>query len=42
MRDNTYMAVAPVAAEAHVMYVLSRIMPPLARWVSAQMAKAAK
>ncbi|EUA88451.1 short-chain dehydrogenase domain protein [Mycobacterium ulcerans str. Harvey] len=35
-------AVAPVAAEAHVMYVLSRIMPPLARWVSAQMAKAAK
>ncbi len=34
-------AVAPIAAEAHVMYVLSRVVPPLARWVSAQMAKAA-
>jgi NAD(P)-dependent dehydrogenase (short-subunit alcohol dehydrogenase family) len=35
-------AVAPIAAEAHVMYVLSRIAPPLARWVAARMAEAAK
>ncbi|OBI12134.1 SDR family NAD(P)-dependent oxidoreductase [Mycobacterium sp. E2497] len=35
-------AVAPIAAEAHVMYGLSCVAPPLARWVSAQMAKAAQ
>lgn len=35
-------AVAPIAPEAHVMYVLSRIAPPVARWVSASMAKIAK
>jgi hypothetical protein len=34
--------VAPIAAEAHVMYVLSRIAPPLARWLSAGIAKIAK
>ena len=34
-------AVAPIAPEAHVMYVLSRIAPPVARWVSAGMAKLA-
>lgn len=35
-------AVAPIAAEAHVLYVLSRVAPPVARWVSARMAKAAR
>ncbi|MDG5481636.1 SDR family NAD(P)-dependent oxidoreductase [Mycolicibacterium gadium] len=31
-------AVAPVAAEAHVMYALSRATPPLARWMAARLA----
>ncbi|WP_040860903.1 SDR family NAD(P)-dependent oxidoreductase [Nocardia niigatensis] len=35
-------AVAPVAAEAHVMYALSRATPPLARWVAAKLASVAK
>ncbi|AKK30051.1 SDR family NAD(P)-dependent oxidoreductase [Mycobacterium sp. EPa45] len=35
-------AVAPIAPEAHVMYVLSRIAPPVARWLSATMAKIAR
>ncbi|QNJ91549.1 SDR family NAD(P)-dependent oxidoreductase [Mycolicibacterium fluoranthenivorans] len=35
-------AVAPIAPEAHVMYVLSRIAPPLARRLSALMAKVAE
>jgi NAD(P)-dependent dehydrogenase (short-subunit alcohol dehydrogenase family) len=35
-------AVAPIAAEAHVMYVLSRLAPPLARWAAARMAAIAK
>lgn len=35
-------AVAPIAPEAHVMYVLSRTAPPVARWLSAGMAKIAK
>jgi short-subunit dehydrogenase len=35
-------AVAPIAAEAHVMYVLSRLAPPLARWAAARMAAVAK
>ncbi|MBX7433958.1 SDR family NAD(P)-dependent oxidoreductase [Mycobacterium sp. Y57] len=35
-------AVAPVAAEAHVMYVLSRLAPPLARRIAAQLAKVAE
>ncbi|MCV7354316.1 SDR family NAD(P)-dependent oxidoreductase [Mycolicibacterium fluoranthenivorans] len=35
-------AVAPIAPEAHVMYVLSRIAPPLARRLSAVMAKVAE
>lgn len=35
-------AVAPISPEAHVMYVLSRIAPPVARWLSAVMAKIAK
>lgn len=35
-------AVAPIAPEAHVMYVLSRIAPPAARWLSSVMAKVAK
>jgi NAD(P)-dependent dehydrogenase (short-subunit alcohol dehydrogenase family) len=35
-------AVAPIAAEAHVLYVLSRVAPPLARWASARMAEVAK
>ncbi|HUO37937.1 MAG TPA: SDR family NAD(P)-dependent oxidoreductase [Mycobacterium sp.] len=35
-------AVAPIAAEAHVMYVLSRVAPPLARWVAAQIARLAQ
>ena len=35
-------AVAPIAAEAHAMYVLSRVAPPLARWVAARMAEVAK
>ncbi len=34
--------VAPIAAEAHVMYVLSRVAPPLARWVAARRAAAAR
>ncbi|MBV8348114.1 MAG: SDR family NAD(P)-dependent oxidoreductase, partial [Mycolicibacterium sp.] len=35
-------AVAPIAAEAHLMYVLSRAVPPLGRWAAAKMADAAK
>lgn len=35
-------AVAPIAAEAHVMYVLSRTAPPLARWVATRMAEFSK
>ena len=35
-------AVAPIAPEAHVMYVLSRIAPPVARWLSAGMARIAQ
>ncbi|CAM4242793.1 Putative oxidoreductase SadH [Mycobacterium basiliense] len=35
-------AVAPIAAEAHLMYVLSRVAPPLARWIAARMAEIAK
>ncbi|WKG04238.1 SDR family NAD(P)-dependent oxidoreductase [Mycolicibacterium sp. HK-90] len=35
-------AVAPVAAEAHLMYVLSRTAPPLARWLAARMAELSK
>lgn len=35
-------AVAPVAAEAHLMYVLSRIAPPVARWVATRTAEMAK
>jgi len=35
-------AVAPIAAEAHAMYVLSRVAPPLARFVAARMAEIAK
>ncbi|MDH6196004.1 short-subunit dehydrogenase [Mycobacterium frederiksbergense] len=35
-------AVAPVAAEAHVMYVLSRTVPPLARWLAARVAELSK
>jgi NAD(P)-dependent dehydrogenase (short-subunit alcohol dehydrogenase family) len=35
-------AVAPIAAEAHLMYGLSRAIPPLARWMGLQMAKAAQ
>lgn len=32
-------AVAPIAAEAHVMYALSRATPPLARWLAARLAE---
>jgi len=35
-------AVAPIAAEAHVMYVLSRAVPPLARWVATRLAELSK
>lgn len=35
-------AVAPVAAEAHLMYVLSRTVPPLARWLAARTAELSK
>jgi NAD(P)-dependent dehydrogenase (short-subunit alcohol dehydrogenase family) len=35
-------AMAPIAAEAHLMYVLSRTAPPLARWVAAKMAELTK
>lgn len=35
-------AVAPVAPEAHVGYLLSRIAPPLSRWTSAKLAGLAK
>lgn len=35
-------AVAPVAAEAHAMYVLSRIAPPINRWLAGRMAAAAE
>lgn len=35
-------AVAPIAAEAHLMYVLSRTCPPLSRWVATQVAELSK
>ncbi|WP_431955444.1 SDR family NAD(P)-dependent oxidoreductase [Nocardia lijiangensis] len=35
-------AVAPVAAEAHIMYALSRATPPVARWVAAKLAAVAE
>jgi NAD(P)-dependent dehydrogenase (short-subunit alcohol dehydrogenase family) len=35
-------AVAPIAAEAHIMYVLSRTVPPLARWLATRAAELAK
>ena len=35
-------AVAPIAAEAHLMYVPSRAVPPLGRWVAVKMAETAK
>ncbi|NOP99328.1 SDR family NAD(P)-dependent oxidoreductase [Mycolicibacterium fortuitum] len=35
-------AVAPVAAEAHLVYFLSRTAPPLARWVAARAADLSK
>ncbi|ETW24740.1 SDR family NAD(P)-dependent oxidoreductase [Mycobacterium gastri] len=35
-------AVAPIAAEAHAMYGLSRAVPPLARWAAARLAELAK
>ena len=35
-------AVAPIAAEAHVMYVLSRAVPPLARWLATRAAELSK
>lgn len=35
-------AVAPIAPEAHVMYVLSRVAPPVARWMSAKLANIAQ
>jgi NAD(P)-dependent dehydrogenase (short-subunit alcohol dehydrogenase family) len=35
-------AVAPIAAEAHVMYGLSRALPTLARWVAARLAELSK
>ena len=35
-------AVAPIAAEAHAMYVLSRIAPPLARGVATRLAELTK
>ncbi|OBB31331.1 oxidoreductase [Mycolicibacterium peregrinum] len=35
-------AVAPVAAEAHLMYALSRTAPPLARWIATRMAELSK
>jgi hypothetical protein len=34
-------AVAPIAAEAHLMYLLSRAIPPLGRWAAAKLAEAA-
>ncbi|SOJ53040.1 putative oxidoreductase EphD [Mycobacterium simulans] len=35
-------AVAPIAAEAHVMYALSRVTPPLARWLAMRAAELSK
>lgn len=35
-------AVVPVAAEAHVIYALSRLAPPIARWVSVKLARVAQ
>lgn len=35
-------AVAPIAAEAHIMYVLSRVAPPAARWLARTLAKVAQ
>lgn len=35
-------AVGPITPEAHVMYVLSRVAPPVARWMSAKLAEVAK
>ncbi len=39
---NRNRAVAPIAAEAHVMYGLSRAAPPVARWVATRLAEVAK
>ena len=35
-------AVGPITPEAHVMYVLSRVAPPVARWMSMKLADVAK
>ncbi|WP_204808466.1 SDR family NAD(P)-dependent oxidoreductase [Mycobacterium riyadhense] len=35
-------AVAPIAAEAHVMYALSHVTPPLARWLAMRTAELSK
>lgn len=35
-------AVAPIAAEAHVMYALARYAPPVARWLAATLANIAR
>ncbi|MEV5539909.1 SDR family NAD(P)-dependent oxidoreductase [Saccharopolyspora shandongensis] len=35
-------AIAPIATEAHLMYVLSRVAPPLARWLAGKLAEAAR
>ena len=35
-------AVAPIAAEAHVLYAISRAVPPASRWLSARMAALSK
>lgn len=35
-------AVAPIALEAHLMYGVSRVAPPLARWVAGRMASVGK
>ena len=35
-------AVAPIATEAHLMYVLSRGTPPLARWAATRLAELTK
>jgi NAD(P)-dependent dehydrogenase (short-subunit alcohol dehydrogenase family) len=35
-------AVGPITPEAHIMYVLSRVAPPIARWMSVTLANVAK
>jgi NAD(P)-dependent dehydrogenase (short-subunit alcohol dehydrogenase family) len=35
-------AVAPIAPEAHAIYLLSRVAPPVARWMSARLASVTK